>query len=144
MRPLTHSGLFALLTLFLPTTAPALAQSTETPLPSWQEAHRFLNRATFGPTRPEVDRLRVIGYDAWLKEQFSAPKSQYPDYLNERAVEWTQDYFFQNALQSEDQLRQRVAFALHKIFVVSAVDVNDASAIASYLRLLHEDAFDNV
>lgn len=128
--------------LALLAAAPVIAQ--EQPMPSWQEAYRFLNHSTFGPTRPEVDRLRIIGYDAWLKEQFETQVESYPAYLNEKPVEWAQDYFFQNAIQAPDQMRQRVAFALHKIFVVSANDVQDPMAVTSYLRLLHDNAFDNV
>lgn len=133
----SFKGLCALMLI-----APAFAQ--EQPMPTWQEAYRFLNHSTFGPARPEVDRLRIIGYEAWLKEQFEAEVYNYPAYLSEKPVEWAQDYFFQNAIQSPDQLRQRVALALHKIFVVSANDVQDPLAVTSYLRLLHDSAFDNV
>ena len=33
---------------------------------------------------------------------------------------------------------------MHKIFVVSAVDVNSSDAMVSYLRLLHQNAFENI
>ena len=44
--------------------------------------------------------------------------------------------FFQNGLTGDDQLRQRVAFALHEILVVSGLKVKEPSAMAPYLNLL--------
>ncbi len=117
---------------------------SEAPAMPEAEAFRFLQHATFGPTRATVDRLRAIGYANWFTEQFdSAAASDYPLYLDEKPVEWSQDYFFQNAASASDQLRQRMAFALHKIFVVSAGDVSNAEAYLSYLRVLHKAAFGN-
>jgi uncharacterized protein (DUF1800 family) len=109
-----------------------------------QQAFRFLNRATFGPTRPEVDRVQATGYNAWLDQQFAAPRSVYPADLADKPVEWSQDYFYKQALEYPDQLRQRVTLALHKIFVVSAVEVNDGEASRSYLNALSFAAFENV
>lgn len=52
--------------------------------------------------------------------------------------------FFSNALYGQDQLRQRVAFALHQILVVSgASEVNRPSWIAVYLQALDRNAFGN-
>jgi uncharacterized protein (DUF1800 family) len=51
--------------------------------------------------------------------------------------------FFRNALEGEDQLRQRVAFALQKIFVVSGLEVTQPSWMAPYLTVLHRNAFGN-
>lgn len=117
---------------------------SETPSIGEAEAFRFLQHATFGPTRATVDRLRAIGYANWFIDQFDpAQSSSYPLYLDEKPMEWSQDYFFQNAVSAPDQLRQRLAFALHKIFVVSASDVANAEAYLSYLRVLHKDAFGN-
>ena len=50
--------------------------------------------------------------------------------------------FFSNALYGNDQLRQRVAFALHQIFVVSAnSEVNRPSWMTTYLQALDRNAF---
>lgn len=52
--------------------------------------------------------------------------------------------FFSNALYGQDQLRQRVAFALHQIFVVSAAsEVNRPSWMTVYLQALERNAFGN-
>jgi hypothetical protein len=50
--------------------------------------------------------------------------------------------FFSNALYGNDQLRQRVAFALHQILVVSALsEVNRPSWMTIYLQALDRNAF---
>ncbi len=54
-----------------------------------------------------------------------------------------QNRFFVNALYGEDQLRQRVAFALHQIIVVSGLDVTQPSWMAPYLQTLDRHAFGN-
>src|SRR5258705_2190343 len=52
--------------------------------------------------------------------------------------------FFTNSLYGPDQLRQRVAFALHQIMVVSAnSEVNRPSWITIYLQTLDRNAFGN-
>ena len=52
--------------------------------------------------------------------------------------------FFSNALYGPDQLRQRVAFALHQILVVSAAsEVNRPSWMTIYLQSLDRHAFGN-
>ena len=52
--------------------------------------------------------------------------------------------FFSNALYGNDQLRQRVAFALHQILVVSANSaVNRPSWMSVYLQALDRNAFGN-
>jgi uncharacterized protein (DUF1800 family) len=50
--------------------------------------------------------------------------------------------FFSNALYGNDQLRQRVAFALHQILVVSGnSEVNRPSWMTVYLQALDRNAF---
>jgi len=52
-----------------------------------------------------------------------------------------QKQFFTNALAGQTQLRQRVAFALHQILVVSALDENRPSWMTPYLQALDRNAF---
>jgi hypothetical protein len=54
-----------------------------------------------------------------------------------------QQQFFFNALTQPDQLRQRVAFALSQIVVVSEVDIKPASWMTPYLQLLDRNVFGN-
>ena len=130
--------------------------------PTSGDAVRFLEQATFGPTSELVERVRTIGFPAFLDEQFQAPMSSYPTlplYPTTRDTiacpngstcqrdNYTmyplQNRFFVNALYGEDQLRQRVAFALHQILVVSGVEARLPSWVAPYLQTLDRHAFGN-
>ncbi len=123
------------------------------------EASRFLAQSTFGPTRADIARVKSLGYRAWLNEQFAQPASLQLPYLRERHVgvgrdpgdpnsdvPSRQDAWWFAIVEEQDQLRQRVAFALSQIFVVS--DRNDALAIsqfgmADYFDMLARNAFGN-
>ncbi|HRQ65090.1 MAG TPA: DUF1800 family protein [Xanthomonadaceae bacterium] len=118
------------------------------------EAARFLTQASFGPTLDEIDRLGRMGYHAWFAEQFAAPLSRQLPFLDQLLVEgvegvWQdkrQEIWWRNVLHGNDQLRQRVAFALSQILVIS--DQNGAlegnpTAIAHFYDLLGEHAFGN-
>jgi uncharacterized protein (DUF1800 family) len=105
-------------------------------------ATRFLEQATWGPTPDAVAHLQQIGFDHWLEEEFAAAPSDIPDAPpGTTGLRTLQDHFFVNALTGQDQLRQRVAFALGQIWVVSGVKINLPQAMAPYLRLLTLDAF---
>ncbi|MFN7935787.1 MAG: DUF1800 family protein [Bryobacteraceae bacterium] len=109
-----------------------------------QQAWRFLRQSSFGPTQATLDRVRAIGIDAYLEEQFAAAPSTFPDtLLTAPSVEYVEEHFYRNTLVGTDQLRQRVAFALSQIFVVSAVEVDCAEAMVYYLRILQNGAFGN-
>jgi uncharacterized protein (DUF1800 family) len=54
-----------------------------------------------------------------------------------------QNTFFTNALYQSDQLRQRMAWALHKIWVISGIDVRQSAWVAPYLQVLYNNAFGN-
>jgi hypothetical protein len=128
--------------------------------PDTADIQRFLEQATWGPTPELVEHVRAIGFPAFLEEQFNAPMTGYPSlalYPTTRDQEacpngstcvrdnYTmyplQTRFFQNALYGQDQLRQRVAFALHQIIVVSGVDITQPSWMAPYLQTLYRNAF---
>ena len=121
---------------------------------------RFLEQSTWGPTPELIERVRTIGFEQFLSEQLNAPVSEYPAlplYPTTRdtascpnnstcqrdnyTMYPVQNRFFVNGLYGEDQLRQRVAFALHQILVVSGVEVTQPSWITPYLQILLRDAF---
>jgi uncharacterized protein (DUF1800 family) len=123
---------------------------------------RLLEQTTWGPTPELVDHVCQVGVTTFLDEQFAAPMSSYPTlplYPTTRdtascpnnstcqrdnyTLYLLQNRFFRNALYGEDQLRQRVAFALHQIVVVSGVDVTQPSWMAPYLQTLDRNAFGN-
>lgn len=138
------------------------------PLPSplpirANDAARFLAQTTFGPTLADIEHLRQRGYQRWLNEQFAMPASYQLPYLD--AVPFGQGYEGQRlrteawflhalggpdpfvpAIVHRDQLRQRVAFALSEIFVVS--DRHDSLfpqpyGVASYYDVLIRNSFGN-
>ena len=142
--------------------APEFARAQNAESPSTADVVRFLEQATFGPTPALIEHVRAIGFDAYLNEQFAAPASDYPTlplYPTTRdttacpngstcqrdnyTMYLLQNRFFTNGLYGEDQLRQRVAFALHQILVVSGVEVTQPSWMAPYLQLLDRRAFGN-
>ena len=108
------------------------------------EAARFLVQASFGPTDEEITQVARDGYDAWLAEQFHQPVSRQTDRTGGRASEERIEAWWFNAIQGPDQLRQRVAFALSQIFVVSEVDLSGQErnvGLASYYDMLADGAF---
>jgi uncharacterized protein (DUF1800 family) len=142
------------------------------------DAWRLLNQATFGASEAELARVKALGIDGWISDQFQQPMSAYPDaryshiQLQETPDCTTRDPlgnaypatapqalcvrdhltlamvqrdFFTNAVNAPDQLRQRVAWALSQILVISAVepDLSYAYVMARYQNILFEEAFGN-
>jgi hypothetical protein len=110
-----------------------------------QQAGRFLEQATWGPTPELLDRIRREGITPYLNEQLSmGPISQYPAPVPDMSsLTPMRRKFFLNAVTQPDQLRQRMAFALSQLFVVSATTVGNDYQMIPYQRLLHQNAFGN-
>ena len=114
-------------------------------------AARLLDQATWGPTPSSVSQLQTTAIADWLNEQFALNTSDLPDQpiLNSDGkpnnnLAPVQAAFFQNAVTSQDQLRQRVAFVLSQIFVVSQTSgVSPAYAYPPYWRIFRDHAFGN-
>ena len=114
---------------------------------SQRAAARILEQATWGPTAADIQDLQAKGFDKWFAEQVSATYSATPsqpllglDGKTFTSVAPLQLNFFQNALSGKDQLRQRLAFILSQIWVVSNIDLNNASAFPPILRIYQADA----
>ncbi|MGQ0529455.1 MAG: DUF1800 domain-containing protein [Panacagrimonas sp.] len=124
------------------------------------EAARFLTQATFGPTMQEIDTLTGqpgdTGYANWVQAQFDAPVCRHLPLYNRydsRLADGVgldrqarMDAWFECSLTGADQLRQRVAFALSEIMVVSenGGGLNRAQdGLAWYYDLLLDGAFGN-
>ena len=113
-------------------------------------AARFLDQATWGPTPESIAEVEKIGINRWIVAQFSAPASDLPDQpllnssgkTNQNLAPVTAA-FYQNAINGGDQLRQRVAFALSEIWVVSQTTVPAAYAFPPYWRIFRDNAFKN-
>ncbi len=121
------------------------------------DASRFLAQSTFGSTTAEIDRVMAVQLEAWLTQEFEKPQSYtHLGYWQERVAasaspttsdtNWLYQSFWRNALLADDVLRQRVAFALSQVFVVSLNDMSvsqNARGVASYADMLALNAFGN-
>ncbi|QEY16341.1 DUF1800 domain-containing protein [Cellvibrio sp. KY-GH-1] len=131
-----------------------------------KEAVRFLAQATFGATAKDVQRVISLGKSGWLEEQFNKPQTKHLALLDKRFTEiglvvqpekddneegylrdlQRSDIWWEVALWGDDQLRQRIAYSLSQILVISNVsDVlyNDTRGIANYQDILAQHAFGN-
>lgn len=142
---------------------PAPTQVTTT------EAFRFLNQASFGATSAEAQRLISLGdattaYSRWIDGQIAlGPSLHLPTVLTafDALAQGTPpgsvhadrvEVWLRHAVTAPDQLRQRVAFALSEIMVISQVgglqqlplattdyyDILVRNAFGNYRRLLEE------
>ncbi len=132
------------------------------------DAAKFLNRATFGPTTDEIKRLvDYQTYENWLNEQLNIPASLHSPRVEKLADKmcanidddgtklkdsWEIIYprhqvWWETVMNSKDQLRQRLAFALSQILVISESDglgLSDLqSSITSYYDVLVKHSFGN-
>ena len=112
---------------------------------------RFLNQATFGAKPADYNALRekidadgenrMLVYSEWIESQFKAPVTEFLPFLDaqlgifldaegeqEPGHNIRKDAFWTVATFANDQLRQRVAFALSQILVISELnsDVRNA------------------
>jgi uncharacterized protein (DUF1800 family) len=107
-------------------------------------ADRFLQQTTFGPTPALITQVQIQGFQNFLNAQYALPVTPYPDPIAmETGIGSVQDRYFIVNLTGQDQLRQRVAFALSQICVVGSDKINDPTGYTNYLRLLEADAFTN-
>jgi uncharacterized protein (DUF1800 family) len=119
-------------------------------------ASRFLAQASFGPTPASITDVAASGPAAWLEAQFAAPQVLHYWQLVNLAktlapnTRMTQNEVlssvWKQAANGSDQLRQRMAFALSQIFVVSFVDsavAQNPYGIANYYDVLGKNAFGN-
>jgi uncharacterized protein (DUF1800 family) len=144
MKKLLCAVLIALPAYSQTLTAPA----TGKPLLTDRAAARFLDQASWGPTPFAISQLEQEGIHEWLNEQFQTEPSDLPDQplLNSLGTSNTNlapvtAVFFMNAVNNQDQLRQRMAFILSQMVVVSQVSVSNAYAFPPYWRLLRNNAF---
>ena len=106
-------------------------------------AARLLEQSTFGPTPASIQHVQSVGMQTFLNEQFAATASTYPTPGANDDITVVKQRFFTNALTGQDQLRQRVAWSLAQIFVVSNQKIGDPSAFPLWMNMLQKDAFGN-
>lgn len=115
------------------------------------DSSRFLAQTTFGPTIQSIQELNTYSdFNAWIDWQMGLPTSLTEPYTRENSNGSNRaarhEAWWNNALSQPDQLRQRVAFALSQLFVVSDVDyllANNQYGMANYYDMLSRNAFGN-
>ncbi len=127
-----------------PSPAPAPGSGTLGPKPPLDtalvSAARFLEQATFGYTPAELAALKAKGQAAWLAQQFALPASPMPPTTDMTVL---RNNWYKNMAGGQDQLRQRMIFALSQLFVVSADKNPYAAEIQPWLSTLSTHAFGN-
>lgn len=129
------------------------------------QAARFLIQSTFGPSRADIASFMTLAganhkarAGNWINAQFAMPRTdKHFQYLLDRKAEYdarippenfysemTREAFWKQALKSQDQLRQRLAFALSEVLVVSSSGGSDNPfELAGYLDLLADNGYGN-
>jgi uncharacterized protein (DUF1800 family) len=138
------------------TAAPANSPIT------YLDAHRFLIQTTFGPRESDIGRLLAFGnapngYERWIDAEIAKTplrslqplialvpadtRNMGPGIMQADRV----NIWLRNVMTGEDQLRQRVAWVLSQIFVVSASGALEQFpfAIADFNDMLSKNAFGN-
>jgi uncharacterized protein (DUF1800 family) len=119
-----------------------------------RDAARLLTQATFGPKYSEIFALAESAppqVDNWITQQFALPVTNHIDWIISRdalgptSTSDTYESFWMQALAGPDQLRQRVAFALSQIIVVSDQKdgLGNAWLMSGYYDVLERNAFGN-
>ena len=137
---------------------------------SWLDAHRLAEQASFGPTEALVREISTAGPRKWIVDQMSLPDRLVSRYtrggsgdVHQYTVRdseyctgkgdtcWRDNFspepllqdFYSNALSQPDQLRQRVAFALQQLLVISGHDASGTYGLRAYHNTLLNHAFGN-
>ena len=134
-----------------------------------RDAMRLATQASFGNTETLMAEIKTQGASAWVAAQMTQTGSRYtsggngtvhqntsstgycdlPAYTGPNC--WRDNYstiplvwdFYRNAMTRPDQLRQRVAFALQQIVVVSGNEADGTYGFRNYHNALLDNAFGN-
>jgi len=130
------------------------------------EAARFLYQSSLGGSKSEIKSLsESLDFEGWIDEQIALPRTNFLDLTratyqaarqrytqvngDSELFEYNEVHFqyawWHAALTRKDLLRQRVAYALSEIFVISTnSDIrNDGEGVGSYYDVLMKNAFGN-
>lgn len=131
------------------------------------EAARFLSQSTFGGNKEEIESFINMGMDNWFTEQISLPPTYLTDtcqlaynmclgnyvanggdssdYSSRPVVRHVDYAWWNNTMKAKDQLRQRMAYALSEILVISLEGTLNSYGIgiSDYYDILIRNAFGN-
>ena len=131
------------------------------------EASRFLSQASFGADMDLINKVADLGIENWIDQQMSTPSTYYTDTLDsiyQRSFEIYlanggdsmnypirpnhvhMDYaWWQNNMTAKDVLRQRIAYSLSQICVISLEGTlgSYSNGVANYYDILVRNSFGN-
>jgi uncharacterized protein (DUF1800 family) len=120
------------------------------------EAGSFLGKASFGASNAQLAALQSQGIAAWLQTQYALPReTSHWDWLVAKGYNVSTNVVNQQGfdntawrqlISGKDELRQRIAFALSEIIVVSIDGIVGGwrqFQMAAYLDVLADNAFGN-
>lgn len=137
---------------------------------TYYDAWRLTDQATFGATEALAATVKAQGAAPWIAAQMAISQSRYTSggssavHTNTSSVGfcdqpansasgdcWRDNFstiplawdFYRNATAKPDQLRQRVAFALQQIVVLSGLEVEGTYGFRNYYNALLDNAFTN-
>jgi uncharacterized protein (DUF1800 family) len=108
-------------------------------------AARLLMQGTFGATQDTISSTAAQSYNAWFTAQAAITPSTTLQGVTAQNTDWSPTWF-NNVTLGQDQLRQRMAFALSELLVVSntGASLNGHNyGLAYYYDLLSKDALGN-
>lgn len=128
-----------------------------------EASSRFLGQATLGSNYEDIVNLSNIGITQWMDNQFATPiqtnfLAKFTEIFDETLTilnnpdftftrnEFLTYSFYQKLMDEDDALRQKLAFALSQIFVISPPNSSlngRGLANSSYYDILYEGAFGN-
>lgn len=135
-----------------------------------RDAARFLGQSTTGVNYEEVEYAASFGIENWIDQQMAMDVMSYGDttvmiwdhFVDAYIAQWGAGLiegndgilpfstywrmaFWNNHIQSEDHLRQKVALALSEVLVISEASSLETSAFAmgDYYDVLYQNAFGN-
>ena len=121
-----------------------------------EQAARFLLQASFAANDADIDRVKALGYSAWIDEQVGVAGTQshvdwmvakgYNAVTNINSFAGVDNTLWRKFIGSPDALRQRVTLALSEIFVISMAGLPvqwRGFALAAYVDMLAANCFAN-
>ena len=143
----------------------AVSSAVMPPPVTQSDAVRLADQATFGSTEPLISTIRSQGIEAWLAAQLAATGSVYSsgegdlihtqqnaNFCSTRPANcWVTWYssepllwdFYRNAVTQPDQLRQRMAWALSQIVVISNLEIDGTYGYRYFHNNLLNNALGN-
>lgn len=146
---------FALLAAGLLVGLTAQTVQPDNVLSADEQASRFLAQATFGPSTESIAELRNLGYNysTWIDREIAKPATlaaplavaaKTSGQITSISNTYNRRARNQVMIAGSDQLRQRVAYALSQIFVISdnvSTISNAGEGSSSYYDMLVRDSF---